>query len=164
MFRYLVVMGLVVCVAITVTARRSSAIPQAAQPAPAAYQALADRFWTQWEGARPSEAVHALSPDQGAWDSLGHAADDFQATTGGKCLGHSEVSRKSMGSNMEYICYLAHYKPTPLRVEMLCYKADDIWTVIAFKIDNSPQRWMNEVGALQLGSAAEANPQNNAGN
>jgi hypothetical protein len=165
MLKYLAGMVLVVSVTIVLTARWSQAVPQAAprDAAGSGYQALADRFWTQWEAARPSEAVHSLSPDQGAWDNLGHLADDFQAATGGKCLGHSEVARKSMGSNMQYICFLAHYKPTPLRVEMLCYKADDIWTVIAFKINDSPQRWISEAGAVQLGAPADNNA-NNAGN
>jgi hypothetical protein len=165
MLKYLAGMLLVGCLAVMMTARWSHAVQQAPHDATGGgYQALADRFWTQWEGARPSEAVHALSPDLAAWDNLGHAADDFQASTGGKCLGHSEVARKSMGSNMEYICFLAHYKPAPLRIEMLCYKADDIWTVIAFKIDNSPQRWMTEASAMQLGAPADNNNANNPGN
>ena len=165
MLKYLAGVVVAVLVAIVLTSHWSQAVPQAARDPNAAsgYQALADRFWTQWEGARPSEAVHSLSTDLGAWDQLGHAADDFQAATGGKCLGHSEVARKSLGSNMQYLCYLAHYKPAPLRIEMLLYKADDIWTVISFKIDNSPQRWMAEVSATQLGAATvdnNANPGN----
>lgn len=165
MLKYLAGTLLAVVIAVTLTSRWSHAVQQAPREAAGTgYQALADRFWTQWEGARPSEAIRSLSPDLGTWDNVGHAADDFQAATGGKCLGHSEVARKSMGSNMEYICYLAHYKPAPLRVELLCYKADDIWSVISLKVDNSPQRWMAEVSATQLGAVADNPNANNGGN
>ena len=126
-------------------------------------QALTDRFWTQWEGARPSEAVHALAPDTGAWDQVGRAADDFQTNSGGKCLGHSEIAHKSMGPNLQYVCFLAHYNPLPVRVELLLYRSTGPWTVIGFRMDGNTTRWMNEASSTLLGNAGDTTanaPQN----
>lgn len=149
------VVVLVMLLVVGLTTRWSRALQDAPKP-PTNLQTLTERFWTQWQTSRPSEAVHMLSPDQGTWDQAGRAADDFQANAGGKCLGHSEITRRAMGPNLEYVCYLAHYNPLPVRVEMLCYKASDTWTVIGFRVDGNTTRWMNEAASFQLGSSAEA--------
>ena len=152
---------LVVLVGSGLTVRWSRAVQESPRESPSLQGAI-DRFWTQWEGSRPSEAVHALSPDQGTWDQAGRGADDFQANAGGKCLGHSEIARKSMGTNMEYVCFLAHYNPLPVRVEMLYYHATGPWTVIGFRVDGNTTRWMNEASSTQLGNPLEAaNPVQN---
>ena len=142
-------------VSVTLIARWSRATQDA--PKGEGPQAVTDHFWAQWEGTRPSEAVHALSPDQGYWDQVGQAADDFQTKAGGKCLGHSEIARKQLGGHLEYICYLAHYNPSPLRIEMLCYRATDTWNVIGFRVDPNPARWLAEASETQLGNVSEQN-------
>jgi hypothetical protein len=147
--------GLVVVVSLGVSVKWTRALQDAPKGA-GSPQVLTDRFWTQWEGARPSEAVHALSPETGAWDQVGRAADDFQTNSGGKCLGHSEIAHKPMGANLEYVCYLAHYNPVPVRVEMLLYRSTGPWTVIGFRMDNNTTRWMNEASSMQLGNPAES--------
>jgi hypothetical protein len=146
--------ALVLVVSLGLTVKWTRALqdaPKVATPP----QMLTDRFWTQWEGARPSEAVHALSPETGAWDQVGRAADDFQSNSGGKCLGHSEIAHKSMGPNLEYHCFLAHYNPLPVRVEILLYRSTGPWTVIGFRMDNNTTRWMNEASSTLLGNATE---------
>ncbi len=45
---------------------------------------------------------------------------------------------------MEYVSLLAHYDPTPLRVQMLYYKGKDKWALIGIRVDSSTQRWINE--------------------
>ena len=137
---------LVLVASLALTVRWTRAVQDSPKAASSA-QMLTDRFWTQWEGARPSEAVHALAPDTGAWDQAGRAADDFQANAGGKCLGHSEISHKSMGTNLEYVCFLAHYNPVPVRVEILLYRSTGPWTVIGFRMDGNATRWMNEAAS-----------------
>jgi hypothetical protein len=144
---------LVVSLGLTIRWTRAT---QDAPKGPSSPQALTDQFWTHWEGARPSEAVHALAPDTGAWDQVGRAADDFQTNSGGKCLGHSEIAHKSMGPNLEYICFLAHYNPLPVRVEMLLYRSNGPWTTIGFRIDNNTTRWMNEASSTLLGNSQDS--------
>jgi hypothetical protein len=151
----------VAVVAVAMTAKWSRALQDA--PKADGYQPVVDHFWAQWEGTRPSEAVHTLSPDQGVWDQIGRAADDFQTNAGGKCLGHSEISQRSLGPNLHYLCYLAHYQPSPLRIEILCYKATDTWTVVGFRVDATPARWLAEASEMQLGSATAEGANNNAG-
>ncbi|HEY8747833.1 MAG TPA: hypothetical protein VIM11_07655 [Tepidisphaeraceae bacterium] len=156
MKKFYIAAVLVVIVLLGSTVKWSHAV-QDAPKTPNTAQQLVDRFWTQWEGARPSEAVHALSPDNGAWDQAGHAADDFQTNSGGKCLGHSEITHRNMGPNLEYICFLAHYNPLPVRVEMMLYRSTGPWTVIGFRIDGNTTKWMNEASSSLLGNPGDAN-------
>jgi hypothetical protein len=151
---YVGIVALVVVAAVGLTARWGRAVQEG--PKAEGYQGVADHFWAQWEGTRPSEAVHGLSPDLGTWDQIGRTADDFQAQFGGKCLGHTEIAQKSLGPSLHYICYLAHYNPSPLRVEMLCYRATDTWTVIGFRVDANPARWLAQASETQLGTSTDA--------
>ena len=155
-----IAMVLVVCLGLTI---RSTRATQDAPKGPGSPQALADQFWTHWEGSRPSEAIHALSPDKGFWDQAGRDADDFQTNSGGKCLGHSEIAHKSMGPNLEYVCFLAHYNPLPIRVEMLLYRSNGPWTAIGFRIDANPSRWMNEASSTLLGNSQDTGGNANQG-
>jgi hypothetical protein len=120
---------------------------------PQALEQTIGEFWNRWEGIKPSEALRRSAPtpdDQRAWEDLGRHADDYQSRTGGRCLGHSELARKSLGDNMQYIVFFALYEPTPLRVHLLLYKAKDNWTIIALKIDGEPYRWLEEAAQSQL--------------
>jgi hypothetical protein len=111
------------------------------------YAAELDAFWQTWEAGRPSEAIRRAAPSaelQNAWSQIGRAADEFHDRSGAKCLGHSQLERKKLGDAMEYISILAHYDPTPLRVQMLYYKGKDKWSLIGIRVDSSTQRWINE--------------------
>lgn len=111
------------------------------------YASELDAFWQTWEAGRPSEAIRRAAPSaemQSAWSQIGRAADDFHERSGSKCLGHSQLERKRLGDAMEYVSLLAHYDPTPLRVQMLFYKARDKWSLIGIRVDSSTQRWINE--------------------
>jgi hypothetical protein len=139
---------LVIAMAVLLTGKRSAAVDGEGRAALPGLDQAAAEFWSHWEGAKPSDAIRraAVTPDdQRLWDDLGRRADDFQSrSTGGRANGHSEIVRKSMGENMQYIVFLALYDPTPLRVHLLFYRAKDTWTVIALRIDGDPSRWLDE--------------------
>ena len=112
------------------------------------FDPMLDEFWGRWEGVKPSEAIIRAAPTpelQRAWDDIARRADDYQSRAGGRCLGHSEITQKSLGENVEYVSYFAHYDPTPLRVQILCYRSKDTWRLINLRIDDEPSRWMEEV-------------------
>lgn len=150
------IIALLIVGVLSFTASRLSALQDNPQPTTA--EQVADGFWKTWEGVRPSEAVQKAWPEQREWDAIGRAADDFQSNAiGGKCLGHSEVARKALGPNVQYISYYAIYQPTPLRVEMLCYKAADQWNIIALHVDANPQHWLTQANQQQFGSGTDGN-------
>lgn len=112
-----------------------------------AEQAVND-FWGRWENAKPSEAIRRSGPTADyprIWDELAEKSDDFQNRAGGRCLGHSEIVHKQMGENVAYFAFYALYEPTPLRVQMLLYRAKENWSVIDLKIDSEPMRWLDEM-------------------
>lgn len=112
-----------------------------------------NEFWGRWEGVKPSEAIRRAGPTvdyQRQWDELGQHADDFQAHSGGRCLGHSEIARKSLGDNMQYMAFYAIYDPTPLRVQLLMYRAKDTWTVLSLRVDGEPGRWLEEAAQSMM--------------
>ncbi|HXE55958.1 MAG TPA: hypothetical protein VN541_23230 [Tepidisphaeraceae bacterium] len=149
-----IVAGLVVIV-LGFTASRSMALQD--NPQPSNYQDVVDNFWKTWENSRPSEAIQRAWPDQRDWDAIGRAADEFQSNaTGQKCLGHAEITHKALSPTMQYLCFYAQYAPTPLRVEMLCYKATDQWQIIALHVDAAPARWLAEANYQQFGSGSDA--------
>lgn len=120
---------------------------------PAGLDAEVGDFWQRWEGDKPSEAIRRAAPNadgQQAWAGIGQAADEFQFRAGGRCLGHSEVTRKAMGDRMEYVSYLALYEPSPMRVQLLYYRAKDKWSAVGLRIDSNTTRWMEEVNAIQV--------------
>ena len=135
-----------------VTGSRAVQSPQ--QAAAGADSAIED-FWKRWEGGSPSIAIRNAWPAQRQWDAVGREADEFQNRTGGKCLGHSPVARRSLGPNVEFACFFALYDPTPMRVEMLYYRATDKWNLISLRIDGNPARWLREASVLQLGDAPD---------
>jgi hypothetical protein len=122
------------------------------KPTPGVDQTAAE-FWGRWEGVKPSEAIRraATTPDhQRDWDETGQRADDFQSRSGGRCLGHSEIARKSLGDNMHYVAFLALYDPMPVRVQLLFYRAKDTWTIIDLRLDAEPHRWLEEAQQSQM--------------
>ena len=138
----------VVAVAVLLTGNRSAAVDGDGRVALPGLEQASNEFWARWEGAKPSDAIRRAAitqDDQRAWDDLGRMADDFQSrSTGGRCIGHSEFARRSMGDNMQYLSFLALYEPTPLRVHLLYYRAKDTWNLIGLRIDGDPQRWLAE--------------------
>src|SRR5579864_291238 len=117
----------------------SRAVQNSRQEAKAADQAIED-FWKRWEGGSPSTAIRNAWPAQREWDAVGRDADEFQNRSGGKCLGHSPVIRRSLGANVEFACFYALYDPTPMRVQMLYYRSSDKWNLIGLRIDTNPAR------------------------
>lgn len=148
MMKRVVAIVALVTIAVLLTGRRSAAVDGEARNALPGLEQASGEFWTNWQAARPSDAIRkaATTPDdQRDWDELGRLADNFQSrSVNGRCIGHSEVARRSMGDNMQYVSYLALYEPTPLRVHLLFYRAKDTWNVIGLKIDGDPQRWLAE--------------------
>ena len=138
---------LVTLMAVLLTDRQSAAVDGDARALPGLQQTI-DQFWANWEGGKPSDALRrapVMQDDQRMWDELGRRADDFQSrSNGGRPNGHSEVARKSLGDNMQYVVYLSLYDPTPLRVHLLLYRAKDTWSIIALRIDGDPSRWLDE--------------------
>ena len=144
MLRLCVAVAIACVVVVGVMGDRSRA---AGSHTPGPYEPLVDEFWGRWEGVKPSEAIIRAAPTaelQRAWDDVARRADDFQSRAGGRCLGHSEIVQKSLGDNMQYMAFFAHYDPTPLRVQMLCYRSKDTWRLIHLRIDDEPGRWMEE--------------------
>jgi hypothetical protein len=152
MMKRIATIAMVIAMAVLLTGKRTAAVDgdgradgRAALPG---LEQAATEFWSHWEGAKPSDAIRraAVTPDdQRLWDELGRRADDFQSrSTGGRSAGHSEIIRKSMGDNMQYVVFLALYDPTPLRVHLLFYRPKDTWTIIALRIDGDPSRWLDE--------------------
>jgi hypothetical protein len=128
------------------SSRTRAADPEGRAALPGLEQAI-NEFWTRWEGAKPSEAIRRAGPTADysrIWDELGQHSDDFQGRSGGKCLGHSEIARKSLGDNMQYVTFFALYDPTPLRVQLLFYRASNTWTIVSLRIDADPARWLEE--------------------
>ena len=85
-----------------IVADRTRAADGDSKPVAGMEQSAAE-FWGRWEGVKPSEAIRraATVPDyQRVWDEIGQRADEFQSRSGGRCLGHSEIARKSLGENM----------------------------------------------------------------
>jgi hypothetical protein len=151
MMKRLAAVLLVVAVAVLLTGRRSAAVDGDGRDGRNALPGLeqaAGEFWGRWEGSKPSDAIRRAAitqDDQRSWDDLGRLADDFQGrSAGGRCLGHSEIARKSMGDNLQYLSYLALYDPTPIRVHLLYYRSKDTWNLIGLRIDGDPQRWLAE--------------------
>lgn len=138
---------------------RSAEVRAAGASAPAGYDSAVNEFWKRWETSRPSDAIRQAAPTgdfQRAWDRMAQAADDYQGRTGGKCLGHAEIARRSLGERMGYISFLALYDPVPLRVQMLYYRAQDKWTPISLRIDAAPSRWLQEANPLQVAGSSAA--------
>jgi len=130
------------------------------RPIPAGLDQAAGEFWSRWEGVKPSDAIRRAAPtpdDERSWEEIGQRADDFQVRSGGRCLGHGELSRKSLGDNMEYVAYFALYDPTPIRVHLLFYRAKDVWRVISIQVDSEPIRWLEEAAESQLPSPPQSN-------
>jgi hypothetical protein len=116
-------------------------------------------FWARWEGMKPSEAIRRAAPTpdhQREWEEMGQRADDFQGRSGGRCLGHSEIVRKSLGDNMQYVAFFALYDPTPIRVQLLFYRAKDAWTIIGIRLDMEPNRWLEEAQQSQMPAPPQA--------
>lgn len=138
----------VVAVAVLLTGNRSAAVDNEGRASLPGLDQAAGEFWGRWEGSKPSDAIRRAAitqDDQRAWEDLGRSADDFQGrSAAGRCLGHSEFARRSMGDNLQYLSYLALYEPTPLRVHLLYYRAKDTWNLIGLRIDAEPQRWLAE--------------------
>ncbi|HEY2589111.1 MAG TPA: hypothetical protein VGI81_25435 [Tepidisphaeraceae bacterium] len=160
---------LVVAVAVLLTGRRSAAVDGDGRDGRIALPGLdqaAGEFWGRWEGSKPSDAIRRAAitqDDQRSWEDLGRLADDFQSRSGGgRCLGHSEIARKSMGDNLQYLSFLALYDPTPLRIHLLYYRSKDTWNLIGLRIDGDPQRWLAE--AAQAVSPTPPTAVQNAGN
>jgi len=140
-------------VALVAANHLSRAADPDAKPIPPALDQAAGEFWSRWEGVKPSDAIRRAAPtpdDERAWEEIGQRADDFQAHSGGRCLGHGELARKSLGDNMEYVSYFALYDPTPMRVHLLFYRAKDVWRVISIHVDFEPIRWLEEAAESQL--------------
>jgi hypothetical protein len=139
---------LVTVMAMFLTVRKSAAVDGDGRAALPGLQQTIDQFWANWEGGKPSDALKrapVMQDDQRMWDELGRRADDFQShSNGGRPSGHSEVVRKSLGDNMQYVVYPSLYDPTPLRVHLLLYRAKDTWSIIALRIDGDPSRWLDE--------------------
>lgn len=134
-------------------------------PLPAGLEGELNAFWQKWEGDKPSEAIRRAAPTpdgQQAWQGLGQAADEFQFRAGGRCLGHSEITRKAMGDRLEYVSYLALYDPVPMRVQLLFYRSKDKWTAIGLRVDSSTTRWMQEANPVPVATdqAADNNAEN----
>jgi hypothetical protein len=140
-------------IALVVVNGRAPAQTRAGGALPQGLDAEINDFWQKWEGDKPSEAIRRAAPNadgQQAWAPIGQAADEFQFRAGGRCLGHSEVTRKAMSDRMEYVSYLALYEPSPMRVQLLYYKAKDKWSAVGLHIDSNTTRWMEEVNAIQV--------------
>jgi hypothetical protein len=140
------VLMLVGIVAVALALKWSAAV-HAAPAGRSGYDSELEDFWRLWESDRPSAAIRhaATTPEfQAAWQNLGQGADTFQDHAGGRSLGHSEIHRRAIGDNMAYVSFLALYDPTPLRVQMLYYRAKDKWTAISLRIDSNPARWLAE--------------------
>lgn len=111
------------------------------------------QFWDRWESQRPSEAIRLATTNtdlQRAWEQIGRTADEYQARTGGKCLGHSQITRKPLGDRMQYISFFALYDPSPMRVQMLYYRPRDAWTLLSIRVDFNPARWLEEQNQPQV--------------
>ena len=146
-------------IALAVIGGRARAQTRAGGALPAGLDTEINEFWQKWEGDKPSEAIRRAAPNpdgQAAWASIGQAADEFQFRAGGRCQGHSEISRKAMGDRMEYVSFLALYEPSPMRVQVLYYKAKDKWSAVGLHIDSNTTRWMEEVNAIQVVPEAAA--------
>lgn len=133
--------------------RQSLGADSDAKPFPPGIEQAAGEFWSRWEGVKPSDAIRraATTPDdERSWEEIGQRSDDFQARCGGRCLGHVELSHKSLGDNMEYVSYFALYDPTPMRVHLLFYRARDVWRVISIRVDSEPSRWLEEAAESQF--------------
>lgn len=151
---------LVIVMAVLLVGRRSEAVDGDGRAALPGLEQAATEFWSHWEGGKPSDALRrspVMQDDQRMWDELGRRADDFQShSTGGRPAGHSLITQRSLGDNLQYVVYLALYDPTPLRVHLLLYRARDTWTIIALRIDGDPSRWLDE--AAQAVSPAPPTP------
>jgi hypothetical protein len=137
---------------------RSRAAEGDPRPTPPQLEQAVSEFWGRWEGVTPSDAIRRAGPTPDyprIWDELGQRADDFQSRSGGRCLGHSEISRKSLGDNMQYFAF---FDPTPLRVQLLMYRAKDNWTIISLHVDGEPARWLEEAGESIMPSPPQAQP------
>jgi hypothetical protein len=151
--RIYVSIGLAILVGAVFMGDRSRAADDDQRPTPPQLQAALNEFWGRWEGVKPSEAIRRAGPTAEyprIWDDLGLRADDFQSRSGGRCLGHSEISRKPLGENMLYLTFFALYDPTPLRVQLLMYRAKDNWTVIGLHVDGEPARWLEEAAQATM--------------
>lgn len=151
--KYCIVLLIAAVIALAFVTGRAPAQTRAGGALPGGLDTEVGDFWQRWEGDKPSEAIRRAAPNadgQQAWAGIGQAADEFQFRAGGRCLGHSEVIRKSMGDRMEYVSYLALYEPAPMRVQLLYYKSKDKWSAVGLRIDSNTTRWMEEVNAIQV--------------
>ncbi|HSU68185.1 MAG TPA: hypothetical protein VLJ39_15005 [Tepidisphaeraceae bacterium] len=148
MNRYAVVVVAALFAGLLIGDRSRAADPDGRPSLPGLDQTVAE-FWGRWEGVKPSEAIRRANPNadfQRTFDDLGARADDFQVRSGGRCLGHSEYAHKSLGESMQYFAFFALYDPTPVRVQLLLYRAKDTWTIISIRMDAEPSRWLDEAG------------------
>lgn len=167
MRRYAVLTAMaVIAVAAAMVCWRCPSVATAQAAPPASSDAAVTDFWKRWETVRPSEAIRqaAASPDyQRLWERLGQAADDFQGRSG-RCLGHSQIARRTLGDRMEYVSFFALYDPTPMRVQMLFYRASDKWSAVSVRIDASPYRWLQEANPTTVAIPAEGQQQGETDN
>jgi hypothetical protein len=148
---YAAILAVLIVSAVVLT-RTHHARAEAALPPPG-YAAELEEFWRRWETQKPSDAVRHAAPTadiQRLWESLGHAADDFQDRSSGRCLGHSPIMRKPLGDHMEYVSFYALYDPLPIRVQMLFYHGKDKWSAISLHMDGNPIRWLSEVSQTDI--------------
>jgi len=153
MTKWVAALMAVVVLGVGLTAIKMRTVAAAPPPQqPLGFEPDLDEFWRRWEGDKPSSAIRhaALTPElERAWEPIGRAADDFQNRAGGKCLGHSEITRKPLGDRMEYLAFYALYEPTPIRVQILYYASKDKWTAISLRVDSIPSRWLEEASQPQ---------------